>query len=346
MIGEILLTLAALCILYAIWQIGWTGIISERTQTNEFDTVSWETPGTGGDGYKIASPQSGTPPILPNLKTPGAILGEIYIPCFGSQYKRLIVQGTSLVQLDRHGLGHYESTPMFGAVGNVGLAGHREGYGAPLGDVAQFKTGDEIIIRTTQYWYVYAYQSYQIVLPSQTQVIDPVPNQPGATPTERLMTLTTCTPRYGIPTHRWIVYAKFKYWAYVKDGIPAALAQEGSGGKITFPASFNSWTASIPPVSTIFYFLLAAWLIVFAAAAITWRWPSARKNMEGKVINKPYSIYSALRWVNPGVKAVRWVLLVLGLLCFIALLFAWVFPWMASTIPILKSSSNYVAIPQ
>ena len=222
------MTLAALCILYAIWQIGWTGIISERTQTNEFNTVSWETPGTGGDGYKIAPAQSGEPPVLPNLKTPGAILGEIYIPCFGSQYKRLIVQGTTLVQLDRHGLGHYESTPMFGAVWNVGLAGHREGYGAPLGDVAQFKSGDEIIIRTTQYWYVYSYQSYQIVLPSQTQVIDPVPNQPGVAPTERLMTLTTCTPRYGIPTHRWIVYAKFKYWAYVKDGIPAALAQPKS----------------------------------------------------------------------------------------------------------------------
>ncbi|MBQ1803761.1 MAG: class E sortase, partial [Bifidobacteriaceae bacterium] len=112
MIGEILLTLAALCILYAIWQIGWTGVISERIQTHEFNTVSWETPGSGGDGYKIATPQSGAPPVLPNLKTPGAILGEIYIPCFGSQYKRLIVQGTTLVQLDRHGLGHYESTPM------------------------------------------------------------------------------------------------------------------------------------------------------------------------------------------------------------------------------------------
>lgn len=234
---------------------------------------------------------------------------------------------------------------MFGAIGNVALAGHREGYGAPLGDVSRFEAGDEIIIRTTQYWYVYSYQSYQIVLPSQTQVIDPVPNQPGAMPTERLMTLTTCTPRYGIPTHRWIVYAKFKYWAYVKDGIPAALAQEGSGGKITFPAAFNSWTAYIPPITSIFYFLLVAWLIVFTAAAITWRWPSARKDMEGK-ISKPHSIYSAFLWINPGVKAVRWVILILGLLCVTALLFAWVFPWLDLVVPILKSSSNYVAIPQ
>ena len=39
--------------------------------------------------------------------------------------------------------------------------------------------------------------------PTDTWVIDPVPGDPGATPTERLITLTTCNPRWGSTT-RWI----------------------------------------------------------------------------------------------------------------------------------------------
>ena len=53
---------------------------------------------------------------------------------------------------------------MPGQVGNFAFAGHRNGYGQPLGDVDKLQEGDPIIVRTQDYWYVYHYTSYKIVL--------------------------------------------------------------------------------------------------------------------------------------------------------------------------------------
>ena len=41
--------------------------------------------------------------------------------------------------------------------------------------------------------------------PTDIGVIYPVPEQPNAVPTERLMTLTTCDPKYGVRFQRLIV---------------------------------------------------------------------------------------------------------------------------------------------
>ena len=50
-------------------------------------------------------------------------------------------------------------------------------------------------------------------------VIAPDPAHPGAQPTERLLTLTTCHPRYG-DTERYIVHAKFDSWQPLSAGAP------------------------------------------------------------------------------------------------------------------------------
>lgn len=360
-LGEILLTLAVLCAFYIIWQLWWTGVVAEQEQNKQFTSTSWVTPGkTESGSYKIAQPQSGNPPILPQPSHAGEVLGELYIPRFSHEYKRLIVQGTTLEQLNRHGVGHYTQTPMFGAIGNVGIAGHREGYGSPLGDVAELQKGDEIIIRTNEYWYVYSYQNKQIVLPSDTEVILPVPNEPGAKPTERLLTLTTCTPRYGIPTHRWVAYATFKYWAYVKDGIPAALATQNSNGTVSFPENTNAWSEYIPPLSTLIWWILAAYIVIFLAAALVWRWPSfdrrhvnalgqtsishVKTKRRKKKKQSEQGLYSALLKIQPGVEMIRWVLLILLLIIAILAMFNWGYPWLAENIPYLRHASNYVAV--
>jgi sortase A len=44
-----------------------------------------------------------------------------------------------------------------------------------------------------------------IVLPSQVQVIAPVPGQPGRAPSNRLITLTTCHPQFSA-SQRLIVH--------------------------------------------------------------------------------------------------------------------------------------------
>ena len=76
-----------------------------------------------------------------------------------------MVEGTDEAELSLHGLGHYPSTQMPGSVGNFAVAGHRNGYGRPLGDVDLLQEGDAIIVRTKDYWYVYKYTTYKIVTP-------------------------------------------------------------------------------------------------------------------------------------------------------------------------------------
>ena len=60
------------------------------------------------------------------------------------------------------------------------------------------------------------------MLPSEVSVIAPVPGEPGAEPTERLITLTTCHPMFSA-RERFIVHGVLDYWAPTSDGIPAEL---------------------------------------------------------------------------------------------------------------------------
>jgi sortase A len=69
---------------------------------------------------------------------------------------------------------------------------------------------------------------HKIVSPDKDTsfVLSPVPGKPNAKPTERLLTLTTCHPKYS-DKERYIVHAKFAYWAIVKDGIPEEMKDAG-----------------------------------------------------------------------------------------------------------------------
>src|SRR5690606_1631791 len=118
-----------------------------------------------------------------------------------------LVEGTSSAEL-AEGLGHYTGTAGPGEVGNFAIAGHRTTFGKPLADIDALRNGDRIVVETTEGWTVYAVSSHQIVLPSQSEVIAPVPGAVGATPTERVLTLTACHPRFSAK-QRWIVHADF-----------------------------------------------------------------------------------------------------------------------------------------
>jgi sortase A len=94
------------------------------------------------------------------------------------------------------------------------VAGHRVGKGEPFLNLDKLKPGDSVIIETETSWYVYKIKGdvgtgnlavstpdgipgSQVVDPSDGNVILPVPDQPSATPTEKLITLTTCTPKFS-----------------------------------------------------------------------------------------------------------------------------------------------------
>ena len=171
-LAELMLTAAAVCALYIAWQMWWTGVQAEHNQIETRQSVSWSDPGQS-DSVTIAQAQEGDPPAQPQSAQEGELIAQVYIPRFGSQWQRNLVEGTSLTELNKHGLGHYKDSQMPGQVGNFAFAGHRNGYGQPLGDVDKLQEGDPIIVRTQDYWYVYHYTSYKIVLPTDI-VVNPV----------------------------------------------------------------------------------------------------------------------------------------------------------------------------
>ncbi len=152
-------------------------------------------PGTGRfrgpGGFRAAggtpsAPADYGPPKVAEAPGHGGTIGIMYIPRFGADYTRPIVQGTSTDVLDTLGLGHYSDTAMPGATGNFAVAGHRQTHGAVLDNIHTLVPGDRIYVQTKDGFYVYVFRNNQIVLPSATDVLLPVPTQPAARPTESL----------------------------------------------------------------------------------------------------------------------------------------------------------------
>lgn len=341
-LGEVLMTLAAVCALYVVWQMWWTGVQSEHTQVETRQSASWSDP-AGGDSSKVAKAQSGDVPVQPTSASDGELIAQVYVPRFGQGWVRNVVEGTDEAELSLHGLGHYPSTQMPGSVGNFAVAGHRNGYGRPLGDVDLLQEGDAIIVRTKDYWYVYKYTTYKIVTPEHSEVIAANPEDLNTPPSKRMITLTTCEPKYTTATHRWISYGELSYWAKVSDGVPQELATSSNSAKVAFSSSntSRSFVSKLGTLQPIVLWALVAYLVLYIAALVAWRYPVLREIRAGKRRRPDASIYGWLLRHQPGPLVIRWALLILLLFIVSVSLIQWACPWAASNIPILQSMSNY-----
>ncbi|MBA9002216.1 sortase A [Actinomadura cellulosilytica] len=123
-------------------------------------------------------------------------IATIRIPRLGEDYRYVIVEGVGPKDL-RKGPGHYPGSAMPGQVGNFVVSGHRTTYSAPFNGIDRLRDGDRILIDTRATQYVYEVTGRRIVRPTAVEVTAPVPFRPGARPTERLITLTTCHPKYS-----------------------------------------------------------------------------------------------------------------------------------------------------
>jgi sortase A len=94
---------------------------------------------------------------------------------------------------------------MPGEVGNFSVAGHR--IPAIFWDLDILRPGDVIEVQTRDDTFTYHVTSTEIVKPSAVAVVAPVPDYPGETPTEAMLTLTTCNPKWD-NYQRLIVHAK------------------------------------------------------------------------------------------------------------------------------------------
>ncbi|MCI1933151.1 MAG: class E sortase [Ancrocorticia sp.] len=226
-VGELFITAGLVILLFIVWQVWWTDVGAHRQQAAAVEQVlnSWGTPESSqSSDEKIGQPRDTAPPE-PEAEQEGEVFGIVRIPRFGADYAVSIVEGTSIDLLNTGAYGHYEESQLPGEIGNFALAAHRQTYGAPLRNVDQLQEGDAIVIQTKNAYLIYKVTTHYIVWPDESDVILPVPREPGVTPTERLLTLTTCHPPF-VSDQRWIVHATFDHWVDPADGVPVELTEE------------------------------------------------------------------------------------------------------------------------
>ena len=130
--------------------------------------------------------------LLMKMEPPIAVLS---IPKIGIEVP--VFDGTDNVTLNR-GAGRIAGTADPDGTGNIGIAGHRDGFFRGLKDI---RMGDQIKLSALKSTFVYAVDNVVIVAPTDISVL-----RPGSHPS---LTLVTCYPFYfvGDAPQRYIVHA-------------------------------------------------------------------------------------------------------------------------------------------
>jgi sortase A len=214
-LGELLITAGLVLLLFVAYQLVWTNFEAHRAQGGVADQIrdDWQRPPASGS--------AGEAPKGPGKVDFGQGFAFMHIPRLGKNYAVPVVQGVGLGDLAR-GIGHYPRTAMPGEVGNFAVAGHRATHGEPFAYLDKVGKGDVVIVETSTDWFVYRMDRVKIVAPTDVWVIGPVPGRPDAQPTEALITLTTCNPRWA-STERLIVFGHLESRRDKADGPPPQL---------------------------------------------------------------------------------------------------------------------------
>lgn len=215
-IGQTLITLGVVILLFCAYELWFTNLYTNREQSSfrkhNPDIVSNQEPPVGTPEF----------PALQN----GHAIAALLIPRLGRGYLKFIVEGVTVADLKK-GPGHYPHTALPGQVGNFVVSGHRTTYGAPFNRLDEVRPGDAIIIETRTHWYVYRETQEQKVPPTALWVTYPVPNHLGERPTQRLLTFTTCHPKYSA-RQRLVLFAELTSSRPKSAGPPPELTAGGA----------------------------------------------------------------------------------------------------------------------
>jgi sortase A len=188
-------------LLFVVYQLWWTNVAAGQEAARISSQVQQE--------WSAESPGPAATATAEEPKI-GTTIGLMYIPRLRSKVWGLpVVNGVAAAQLAQ-GIGHYPGTAMPGEIGNFATAGHRATNGEPLRNVDLLQKGDSVVVETESQWFTYTLDSYKIVEPEDVWVIDPVPGKPEATPTQALITLTSCHPR-------WASYQRYIWWGHLVE---------------------------------------------------------------------------------------------------------------------------------
>jgi sortase A len=215
-LGELMITAGLVLLLFCVYQLVWTNVEAHRQQSKVSDSIRqlWQRQqGIGGSAVTVRPFREGEG------------FAFLHVPAMGRRFTVPVVQGVSLPDLTR-GVGHYPKTALPGRVGNFAVAGHRATNGEPFAHLDKVHRGDAVVVETRSTWFTYVVDRVRIVRPTDVWVIDPVPGRTGVTPTRRLLTLTTCNPRWA-STQRLIVFGHLQSQQPRADGRPTVLAAGG-----------------------------------------------------------------------------------------------------------------------
>ena len=214
-VGELLITAGLVLLLFVAYQLVWTNVEAQRRTDAVAGDVrdAWERPPTTTTGTQVVA-----------LKK-GKGFAFLHIPRLGRKWSVPVIQGVSLPDLSK-GVGHYPKTALPGEVGNFAVAGHRATNGEPFAYLDKVHQGDVVVAETQDSWFTYVVDRTKIVSPTSVWVLDPVPGHPGATPSEPLLTLTTCNPRWA-SYERLIVFGHLTETRSKAEGPPGALVRTG-----------------------------------------------------------------------------------------------------------------------
>ncbi len=207
-VGQTLITVGVVVLLFCVYELKVTNLYTaqEQERLDEGLTRAWaEAP----------------PAVTPVAVEVGDGWAVLRIPALGADYRHVVVKGVGVEELKR-GPGHYPGTAEPGELGNVVLSGHRTTYGAPFERFGELAPGTAVVLETRDTWFTYRVLGSAVVSPSSVEVTYPVPGKPGAAPTQRLLTMTTCHPKYSA-RQRLIVTAELEATLPKADGDPPVL---------------------------------------------------------------------------------------------------------------------------
>ncbi|MEV6492885.1 class E sortase, partial [Actinoplanes sp. NPDC051633] len=191
--GELMITFGLIVLLFAGYEVFGNSAKVQDEQNGLDDALSqqWADPTVGPS----AAPKG---PAAPGKN----LIGRLYIPKLDKEW--VVVNGVRPQDI-RYAPGHYPDTALPGKVGNFSVAGHR--IRKIFWRLDELREGDVIGVETRDSWYIYKVTSQQVVLPSAVEVVAPVPGKPRAKPKKKILTLTTCNPKFN-NYERLIVHAE------------------------------------------------------------------------------------------------------------------------------------------
>uniref|UniRef100_UPI003B3B196E class E sortase n=1 Tax=Micromonospora sp. TaxID=1876 RepID=UPI003B3B196E len=209
--GEVLITFGLVVLLFAGYEIWGKSVLVDAHQSklNQQLAQAW-----GPTGDPTVSPTGPAKAVAP---AEGKPIAGLYIPSLDKNW--VVVEGVSQEDI-RYAPGHYPKSALPGEVGNFSVAGHRNR--ATFWRLDELKSGDAVLLEGKQDWYVYKVYQSRIVRPDQVEVVAPVPGEPNAKATRKLLTLTTCNPKFD-NYQRLIVHAELDRTQPKSQGPPPEL---------------------------------------------------------------------------------------------------------------------------